>query len=107
MSKPFDERFLSPAGTEPVVQKSEVLLQILGFLEILKTNESGKMARISGELTELLADENNLDKVLNAKNLEELLLVLVELDENKMIKVYEKDYLKERFPLLARSRFIK
>lgn len=107
MSRPLNEEVLELINTNLVDRKSEVLLQILELLETLKANEDEKMARISGELTELLADENNFNEISKAKNLEELLAILVELNEDKMIKVYEEDYLKEKFPVLAKSHFIK
>ncbi|ARJ57175.1 hypothetical protein [Campylobacter cuniculorum] len=107
MSKPLNEEVLSLINTALINRKNEVLLQILELLEILKAKDDEKMARISSELTELLADESNLDEILKAKNLEELLNILVRLNENKMIKIYEKNYLKEKFPHLAQSQFIK
>lgn len=107
MSKPFGERLLNPADTELTIQKDEVLLQVLGFLEILKTGESGKMARISSELTELLADEGNLSKILKARDLDQLLAVLVRLNKHRMVKVYERGCLERKFPALAQSKFIK
>ncbi len=107
MSKPLNEEVLSFIHTNLIDRKSEVLLEVLELLETLRANEDERMARISGELTELLADEENFKEISQAKNLEELLNVLVRLNENKMIKVYEQDYLKEKFPLLAGSEFIK
>lgn len=65
------------------------------------------MVRISGELTEILENEENLDKILNAKNLEELLNILVVLNEDKMIKVYEDSYLKEKFPNVMVDEFLR
>ena len=91
MSKPLNEEVLSLINTALINRKNEVLLQILELLEILKAKDDEKMARISSELTELLADESNLDEILKAKNLEELLSILIRLNENKMIKIYEKN----------------
>ncbi len=107
MSKPLNEEFFVEFNTELVDRKNEVLLQVLELLEILKSNKNEKMARISGELTELLENEGNLEQILNAKNLEELLNILIVLNEEKMIKVYENSYLKERFPNLAVDKFLK
>lgn len=107
MSKPLNEEFFVELNTELVDRKNEVLLQVLELLEILKSNKNEKMARISGELTELLENEGNLEQILNAKNLEELLNILIVLNEEKMIKIYENSYLKERFPNLAVDKFLK
>ncbi|EHV5183113.1 hypothetical protein LC526_001926, partial [Campylobacter jejuni] len=46
-------------------------------------------------------------KILNAKNLEELLNILIALNEDKMIKVYEDSYLKEKFPNVMVDQFLK
>ncbi|EOH9892187.1 hypothetical protein ACME9E_000942 [Campylobacter jejuni] len=51
--------------------------------------------------------EENLEKILNAKNLEELLNILIALNEDKMIKVYEDSYLKEKFPNVMVDKFLK
>ena len=107
MSRPLNEEVLELISTNLVDRKNEILLQILDLLETLKANKDEKMARISGEFTELLADENNFNEISKAKNLEELLAILVELNKNKMIKVYEENYLKEKFPILAKKHFIK
>ncbi|HEB9339736.1 TPA: hypothetical protein RZK43_001128 [Campylobacter coli] len=107
MSKPLNADFFIDLDTQLVDRKSEVLLQVLDLLETLKSNQNEKMARISSELTELLENEKNLEKIMNAQNLEELLNILVALNEDKMIKVYENAYLKEKFPHLASSQFLK
>ncbi|EKL9523441.1 hypothetical protein PS635_001238 [Campylobacter jejuni] len=52
-------------------------------------------------------NEENLEKILNAKNLEELLNILTALNEDKMIKVYEDSYLKEKFPNVMVDKFLK
>ncbi|NHG49968.1 hypothetical protein GRO02_000070 [Campylobacter jejuni] len=107
MSKPLNAEFFIELDTQLVDRKSEVLLQVLDLLETLKSNPNEKMARISSELTGLLENEENLEKIMNAQNLEELLNILVALNEDKMIKVYENAYLKEKFPHLASSQFLK
>ncbi|XAK34361.1 hypothetical protein AAID95_00225 [Campylobacter coli] len=96
MSKPLNTEFFIELDTQLINRKSEVLLQVLDLLETLKSNQNEKMARISSELTELLENEENLEKITNAQNLEELLDILVALNEDKMIKVYENAYLKEK-----------
>lgn len=107
MSKPLNTEFFIELDTPVINRKSEVLLQVLELLETFRSDENEKMARISSELTEILENEENLEKILNAKNLEELLNILIALNEDKMIKVYENAYLKERFPHLASSQFLK
>ncbi|EEP3504878.1 hypothetical protein ACM1FL_001644 [Campylobacter coli] len=107
MSKPLNTEFFIELDTPVINRKSEVLLQVLELLETLKSNQNEKMARISSELTEILENEENLEKILNAKNLEELLNILIALNEDKMIKVYEDSYLKEKFPNIMVDKFLK
>ncbi|EDP6124077.1 hypothetical protein FWZ83_08710, partial [Campylobacter jejuni] len=98
MSKPLNEEIFVEFKSDLAERKNEVLLQVLELLETFRSDENEKMARISSELTEILENEENLEKILNAKNLEELLNILIALNEDKMIKVYEDSYLKEKFP---------
>ncbi|EAL9715921.1 hypothetical protein D0W43_06570 [Campylobacter coli] len=107
MSKPLNTEFFIELDTPVINRKSEVLLQVLELLETLKSNQNEKMARISSELTELLENEENLEKITRAQNLEELLDILVALNEDKMIKVYEDSYLKEKFPNVMVDKFLK
>ncbi|KAA6225203.1 MULTISPECIES: hypothetical protein [unclassified Campylobacter] len=111
MSKPLNAETQSFLDTDLSLQindrKNEILLQILNLLEVLKANEDDKMARISGELSELLEDEKNLKKITKTKCLDELLNVILKLNDDKMVKIYAKDYLKEKFPILAKSDFLK
>lgn len=62
MSKPLNTEFFIELDTPVINRKSEVLLQVLDLLETLKSNQNEKMARISSELTELLENEENLEK---------------------------------------------
>lgn len=105
MSKPLNEELLIELNTKLLDKKNEVLLQVLDLLEILNAKDE-KMVRISSELTELLENEENLTKITNANNLEELLNILLVLNKNKMLKVYENSYLKEKFPTLTRNKFL-
>ncbi|EJU5930323.1 hypothetical protein N4Z99_001778 [Campylobacter jejuni] len=89
MSKPLNEEIFVEFKSDLAERKNEVLLQVLELLETFRSDENEKMARISSELTEILENEENLEKILNAKNLEELLNILIALNEDKMIKVYE------------------
>ena len=108
MSSPLNTQFIVDFNCEQgVSKKSESLMQILDFLEILKSNSNEKMARISSELTHILENEENLNKIENAKDLNELLEILKELNLSKMLKVYDNETLKEYFPNLAKSAFIK
>ncbi|MFY4725357.1 hypothetical protein [Campylobacter jejuni] len=107
MSKPLNEEIFVEFKSNLVERKNEVLLQVLELLETFKSGKNKKMARISSELTEILENEENLEKILNAKNLEELLNILFVLNKDKMIKVYENSYLKERFPSVMVDKFLK
>lgn len=107
MSKPLNEEIFVEFKSDLVEVKNEVLLQVLELLETFRSDKNEKMVRISGELTEILENEENLEKILNAKNLEELLNILVALNEDKMIKVYENSYLREKFPNVMVDKFLK
>ncbi|AOH49190.1 hypothetical protein FTK35_08080 [Campylobacter jejuni] len=107
MSKPLNEEIFVEFKSDLAERKNEVLLQVLELLETFRSDENEKMARISSELTEILENEENLEKILNAKNLEELLNILIALNEDKMIKVYEDSYLKEKFPNVMVDKFLK
>ncbi|RTJ98503.1 hypothetical protein [Campylobacter jejuni] len=107
MSKPLNEEIFVEFKSDIAERKNEVLLQVLELLETFRSGENEKMARISSELTEILENEENLEKILNAKNLEELLNILTALNEDKMIKVYEVSYLKEKFPNVMVGKFLK
>ncbi|MBK2001080.1 hypothetical protein ACD575_03480 [Campylobacter sp. LH-2024] len=107
MSKPLNEEFFIPLNLDLVDKKNEVLLQVLDLLEVLKSNKDEKMVRISSELSEILENEENFEKIAQAKNLDELLEILVFLNDNKMIKIYENSYLEEKFPNLAADKFLK
>ncbi|EAL4045832.1 hypothetical protein ACE26A_001085 [Campylobacter coli] len=107
MSKPLNEEIFVEFKSDLAERKNEVLLQVLELLETFRSDENEKMARISSELTEILENEENLEKILNAKNLEELLNILIALNEDKMIKVYEDSYLKEKFPNIMVDKFLK
>ena len=107
MSKPLNEEIFVEFKSDLAERKNEVLLQVLELLETFRSDENEKMARISSELTEILENEENLEKILNARNLEELLNILIALNEDKMIKVYEDSYLKEKFPNVMVDKFLK
>ncbi|MEE34670.1 hypothetical protein ECB30_02255 [Campylobacter jejuni] len=107
MSKPLNEEIFIEFKSDLAERKNEVLLQVLEPLETFRSDKNEKMARISSELTEILENEENLEKILNAKNLEELLNILIALNEDKMIKVYEDSYLKEKFPNVMVDKFLK
>ncbi|EAJ8152451.1 hypothetical protein H9W53_001653 [Campylobacter jejuni] len=107
MSKPLNEEIFVEFKSDLAERKNEVLLQVFELLETFRSDKNEKMARISSELTEILENEENLEKILNAKNLEELLNILIALNEDKMIKVYEDSYLKEKFPNVMVDKFLK
>ncbi|MBK1963517.1 hypothetical protein [Campylobacter novaezeelandiae] len=105
MSKPLNQEILEGLNPEITIKKDNTLLEILNLLEILKSNTNEKMARISGELTELLSNNENFIKIQKADNLNELLEILTDIS-NKMIKVHNSDFLKEKFPVLKKSKFL-
>ncbi|MBZ7935579.1 hypothetical protein H2279_02825 [Campylobacter sp. B0100352/1] len=107
MSKPLNEELFIPLNLDLIDRKNEVLLQALDLLEILKSNKDEKMVRISSDLAAILENEENFEKITQAKNLDELLEILILLNDNKMIKIYENSYLEERFPNLAADEFLK
>ncbi|HEB8468739.1 TPA: hypothetical protein R0996_001261 [Campylobacter jejuni] len=107
MSKPLNEEIFIEFKSDLAERNNEVLLQVLELLETFRSDKNEKMVRISSELTEILENEENLEKILNAKNLEELLNILIALNEDKMIKVYEDSYLKEKFPNVMVDKFLK
>lgn len=106
MSKPLHKEIVADFYTTLIDRKSEMLLQALELLESLRTNTDEKLVRISSELTEFLSDEENFEKVVNTKNIEELAELLSQSSPNSMIKVYENGYLRAKFPVLAQSRFL-
>ncbi|MCX2682654.1 hypothetical protein OQH60_02010 [Campylobacter sp. MIT 21-1685] len=106
MSKPLNKEILADFCVELVNRKSEILLQALELLERLRTNTSDSLLRIPAELTELLNGEENFEKIVNTKNVEELAELLSQYSTDSMIKVYENNYLKAKFPILAQSQFL-
>ncbi|ECC2259915.1 hypothetical protein FOH62_08725 [Campylobacter coli] len=98
MSKPLNEEIFIEFKSDLAERKNEVLLQVLELLETFRSDKNEKMARISSELTEILENEENLEKILN---------ILIALNEDKMIKVYEDSYLKEKFPNVMVDKFLK
>lgn len=105
MSKPLNQEILEGLNPEITIKKDNTLLEILNLLEILKSNTNERMARISGELTELLSNNENFIKIQKADNLNELLQILTEIS-NKMIKVHNNDFLEEKFPVLKKNKFL-
>lgn len=105
MSKPLNQEILEGLNPEITIKKDNTLLEILNLLEILKSNTNERMARISGELTELLSNNENFIKIQKAGNLNELLQILTEIS-NKMIKVHNNDFLEEKFPVLKKNKFL-
>lgn len=106
MSKPLDQEVLLDLNTNATSKRDGILLQLLNLLENLQMHNSEKMIRISGELTEILANKRNCSKLYKAKNLEELLHILLQINQSKMLKIYGNDYLKEKFPVLAKNNFL-
>lgn len=99
MSKPLSLAFIS--------KEYDTLGQALTLLEVLQSQESEKMVRISSELSEFLADERNYEQIKNAKNLDELLeIIALTQDSEKMLRVPCDELLKDNFPNLAKNAFL-
>ena len=80
MSRPTGQAFIS--------KSNDAVGQALSLLETLQSQQSGRMVRISSELSNALADEDNFKKIQNAKNLDELLDTMEGFElENTMLKV--------------------
>lgn len=99
MSKPLSLAFIS--------KEYDTLGQALTLLEVLQSQESEKMVRISSEFSEFLADERNYEQIKNAKNLDELLEIIASTqDSEKMLRVPCDELLKDNFPNLAKNAFL-
>ncbi|TQR31311.1 hypothetical protein DMB92_06365 [Campylobacter sp. MIT 99-7217] len=109
MSKPINSELLVEFNEElGTNRKNETLIQILEFLEMLRSEaQDEKIVRFSSDLTEILANEENFEKIQNTQNLEELLELVQTLSlKNKMLKIYSTESLRESFPNLAKSEFL-
>ena len=109
MSKPISIQNLPEFKEDFLAQKPEILTQALNLLEnLLRSNASDeKLVRISSELSEILSDEKNYEKIKSAKNLDELLNTLESLNKSdKMLKIYLKQSLEQAYPTLAQKSFL-
>lgn len=112
MSKPLHTdllvEFIPEVKDEVKAKKNETLMQILEFLEMLKSEaQNEKLVRFSSDLSEVLSNEDNFEKIQKSKNLDELLELVQTLSlKNKMLKVYSDESLKESFPNLAKNAFL-
>ncbi len=109
MSKPISIQNLPEFKEDFLAQKPEILTQALNLLEnLLRSNASDeKLVRISSELSEILSDEKNYEKIKSAKNLDELLNTLESLNKSdKMLKIYPKQSLEQAYPTLAQKSFL-
>lgn len=96
-----------PVSLAAISKEYDKLGQALALLEVLQSQESEKIARISSELSEILADERNYEQVKNARNLDELLDFIATTQESeKMLRVPCDELLKESFPQLAKNAFL-
>lgn len=97
MSRPAGQAFIS----------NDAVGQALSLLETLQSQQSGRMVRISSELSNALADEDNFKKIQNAKNLDELLDTMEGFElENTMLKVPCEELLRATYPSLAKRAFL-
>lgn len=99
MSRPITPAFIS--------KESDTLGQALALLEVLQSQESERIVRISSELSEILADERNYEQIKNAKNLDDLLeFIEQKQDCDKMLRVPCAELLRESYPALAKNAFL-
>lgn len=99
MSKPVSAAFIS--------RENDTLGQALALLEVLQSQESEKIVRISSELSEILADERNFEQIKNATNLDELLAFIEQKQASeKMLRVPCAELLRENYPALAKNAFL-
>lgn len=108
MSKSIQGEFLADFKSELVSKKEGHLMQVLDLLENLKMDSKNqRLVRISSELSDILALEENYEKVKNAKDLDELLEIIEKIDINDtMLKIYPEEILKKTFPTLAKKAFL-
>ena len=99
MSRPVTSAFIS--------KENDTLGQALALLEVLQSQESEKIVRISSELSEILADERNFEHIRQASSLDELLEFIEQnRPSEKMLRVPCTELLRESFPALAKSAFL-
>lgn len=99
MSRPVTTAFIS--------KENDTLGQALALLEVLQSQESEKIVRISSELSEILADEKNYEQIKNATNLDDLLEFIEQKQPyEKMLRVPCTELLRESYPALAKNAFL-
>ncbi len=99
MSRPVTTAFIS--------KENDTLGQALALLEVLQSQESEKIVRISSELSEILADEKNYEQIKNATNLDDLLEFIEQKQPyEKMLRVPCAELLRESYPALAKNAFL-
>lgn len=99
MSRPITPAFIS--------KEHDTLGQALALLEVLQSQESEKIVRISSELSEILADERNFAQIKDARNLDELLEFIEQKQPcEKMLRVPCAELLQETYPALAKNAFL-
>ena len=90
-----------------VNKKNEFFMQVLALLDSLKSGKNSKLVRISSELSQILSNKKNCARIEKAKNLDDLLCILDELNKNdRMLKIYSTESLKDSFPVLAKKKFL-
>lgn len=97
---------LEKQGTS--VLNSIYFMELLNYLEVIKSEEKElNYAKLSGQMSEILDDAHNENAILNAKNIEELLVVFKNFNlSHENLKVDCVMQLQNLFPNLAKSNFI-
>ncbi len=110
MSKPVKNEvfeLLKEKIFEAKEKKNEFFMQLLSLLNSLKSGKESNLVRLSSEVSQMLNDEKNYEKIQKAKNLDELLKLLEDLNKtDKMLKIYSNESLKTSFPELAKKNFL-
>ncbi|MCR6571121.1 hypothetical protein CINS5915_05115 [Campylobacter insulaenigrae] len=89
------------------VLNSEYFMELLNYLEVSKSKKESNYAKLSGEISEILDDVHNENAILNAKNIEELLVIFKNFNlSHENLKIDCALKLQNLFPNLAKSNFI-
>ncbi|AJC85413.1 hypothetical protein I9P32_01210 [Campylobacter peloridis] len=98
---------LEKQGTS--VLNSQYFMELLKYLEVSKSEEKEELnyAKLSGAISEILDNAHNENAILNAKNIEELLVIFKNFNlSHENLKVDCAMQLQNLFPNLAKNNFI-
>ncbi|HEC1748846.1 hypothetical protein L8W40_05660 [Campylobacter sp. IFREMER_LSEM_CL1846] len=98
---------LEKQGTS--VLNSKHFMELLNYLEVINSNEEKELnyAKLSSKVSEILDDAQNENAVLNAKNIEELLVIFKNFNlTHENLKLDCAAQLQNLFPNLAKNNFL-